>query len=155
MSELKVGKAAPAFTMESSDGSKVSLKDLKGKKVVLYFYPKDLTPGCTKESCDFRDLKTEIAKAGAVIFGVSKDSIDSHGKFIAKEKLNFPLLSDPDGRVCEKYGVWQEKSNYGKKYMGIVRTTFIIDEDGKIAKIYPNVKVDGHANKVLEDLKSI
>jgi len=149
---LKVGDKAPAFTLVDDSGKKVSLKDFKGKKVVLYFYPKDLTPGCTVEACDFRDISALLKKKKAVVLGVSKDSVALHQKFRDKHELNFPLLSDEDGKVCEAYGVWQEKSMYGKKYMGISRTTFIIGTTGKIEKIFEKVKVKGHSQEVLESL---
>jgi peroxiredoxin Q/BCP len=152
--ELKVGDSAPAFTLESDTGKKVKLSDLKGKKVILYFYPKDMTPGCTQEACDFRDSFARLGKAGAVVLGISKDSVASHQKFKAKHELPFTLLSDPDGKVCEAYGVWQEKTLYGKKFMGIVRTTFIIDERGKILHTFHKVKVTGHVGKLLDALKS-
>ncbi len=149
------GAAAPSFTLESSAGNKISLKDLKGKKVVLYFYPKDDTPGCTKEACSFRDGIGELKKLGAVVLGVSPDDVESHEKFIKKYNLPFDLLADTDHAVAEKYGVWKEKSMYGRKYMGIERTTFIIDADGKIAKIFPKVKVDAHSEEVAAALKAI
>ena len=149
------GAAAPSFNLESSAGKKISLKDLKGKKVVLYFYPKDDTPGCTKEACGFRDGIGELKKFGAVVLGVSPDDIESHRKFIKKYSLPFELLSDTDHALAEKYGVWKEKSMYGRKYMGIERTTFIIDADGKIAKIFPRVKVDAHSEEVAAALKAI
>lgn len=149
---LKVGEKAPAFSLESDSGERISLKELKGTTVVIYFYPKDMTPGCTQESCDFRDAATQFKKRGAVILGVSKDSIESHKKFKAKHGLNFPLLADVDGKMCEAYGVWQQKLLYGRKYMGIVRTTYIIGPDGKIAACYEKVKVKGHADAVLRAL---
>jgi len=149
---LKVGAQAPAFTLESSQGGKVSLSDFKGKSVVLYFYPRDATPGCTVEAQSFRDAAKQLAKKGAVVLGVSKDSIASHCKFADKEKLNFPLLSDPDGKVIDRYGAWGEKSLYGKKSMGIIRTTVVIAPDGKVKEIFPKVKVAGHVEKVLEAL---
>ncbi|HEY9166783.1 MAG TPA: thioredoxin-dependent thiol peroxidase [Candidatus Kryptonia bacterium] len=151
-SSLKVGAKAPAFTLKNDGGETVKLADYKGKKVVLYFYPKDDTPGCTKEACSFRDGFSEIKKKGAVVFGVSADSVESHGKFKQKFNLNFPLLSDTDKKVINAYGVWKEKSLYGRKFMGIERTTFVIDEDGKIKKIFPKVKVDGHYDEVLAEL---
>ena len=155
MAELKEGVKAPDFTLPSSDGGEVSLSDFKGKKsVVLYFYPKDDTPGCTKEACYFRDLRKKFQAAGAEIFGVSFDSLDSHKKFIEKYKLPFSLLSDTDKAVAQKYGVYKEKSMYGKKYMGIERTTFVIGKDQKIRKIFPKVQVEGHAEEVLEALKT-
>ena len=150
---LEEGKTAPAFTLESTEGNPISLKDLKGKKVVLYFYPKDDTSGCTAEACSFRDSYADFKSEGAVILGVSPDDLKSHGKFQAKYKLPFPLLVDPDHAIAEKYGVWKEKSMYGRKYMGIERTTFIINGAGKIAKIFPKVKVPGHHAQVLEALK--
>ncbi len=156
MAEIAEGKKAPAFSLEASTGGKISLKDFKDKShVVLYFYPKDLTSGCTKEACSFRDLRQEFEDAGAVILGVSTDDLTSHGKFVAKHELNFPLLSDPGAAVATKYGVWQEKSMYGKTYMGIVRTTFVIDKSGTVRKIYPKVKVDQHADEVLEFVRSL
>jgi peroxiredoxin Q/BCP len=146
---LKVGDKAPAFTLKDDTGTPVSLKDFKGKKVVLYFYPKDLTPGCTVEACDFRDASVQIKKKKAVVLGVSKDSVALHEKFRDKHELNFPLLSDEEGKVCEAYGVWQQKSMYGKKYMGIARTTFVIGTSGKIEHIFEKVKVKGHSEEVL------
>jgi peroxiredoxin Q/BCP len=146
------GSKAPAFTLESDTGEKVSLKDFAGKQVVLYFYPKDMTPGCTQEACDFRDSHARLKRRGAVVLGISKDSVASHGKFKSKHELPFTLLSDPEGKVCEAYGVWKEKSLYGRKFMGIERTTFVIGADGKIARIFPKVKVKGHVDEVLEAL---
>ena len=150
---LKVGQKAPSFSLTNELGEKISLKSLTGKKVVLYFYPKDDTPGCTQESCDFRDNFARLKKSGAVVLGVSKDSETSHQKFKTKYSLPFSLLSDEEGKVCEAYGVWREKNLYGKKYMGIVRSTFLIDEAGKISKIYPKVSVAGHVDEVMKDLK--
>ena len=152
-SGLKVGQKAPDFTVSSDTGQKVKLSDFKGKKVVLFFYPKDDTPGCTKEACAFRDGIDEIRKRGAVVLGVSADSVDSHKKFKSKFDLNFPLLADTDKKIVESYGVWKEKSNYGKTYMGIERTTFIIDPHGKISDIFPKVKVDQHYDEVLDALE--
>lgn len=149
---LKVGDKAPHFSLATDSGENLSLKDLKGKTVVLYFYPKDMTPGCTQEACDFRDAQAKFKKAKTVILGVSKDSVVRHVSFKEKYGLNFPLLSDEDGKVCEAYGVWQQKSLYGKKFMGIVRTTFIIGPTGKIEKIFEKVKVKGHSEEVLESL---
>jgi peroxiredoxin Q/BCP len=151
-SDLKVGQKAPDFTVMDDKGEKVKLADLKGKKVVLYFYPKDDTPGCTKEACAFRDGLDKIKKRGAVVLGVSADSVESHKKFKSKFDLNFPLLADSDKKMIEAYGVWKEKSMYGKRYMGIERTTFVIDENGKIAHIFPKVKVDQHYDEVLKAL---
>lgn len=152
MSELKPGMKAPSFSLVGLNGEKVSLKNFLGKKVILYFYPKDLTSGCTKEACDFRDSFPQFENIDAVILGISKDAIKTHKKFQEKYSLPFDLLSDETGEVCEKYGVWKEKSMYGRKYMGIERTTFILDEAGKIAKIFPKVKVNGHVNEILEFL---
>jgi peroxiredoxin Q/BCP len=150
---LKEGSKAPAFRLLDGDGNKVALSDFKGKTVVLYFYPKDMTPGCTQEACDFRDQQAALKKAKAVVLGVSRDSRERHQKFTAKYELNFPLLADEDGKVCEAYGVWKEKSLYGRKFMGIERTTFVIGSDGKIKKIFPKVKVKGHAPAVLEAIR--
>lgn len=149
---LKAGQKAPAFSLPNQDGNVVSLSQFKGKKVVLYFYPKDDTPGCTKESCAFRDGMDEIRESGAVVLGVSGDSVDSHKKFAKKFNLNFPLLSDERKTVLRAYGVWKEKSLYGRKFMGIERTTFIIDEQGTIDDIFQKVKVDGHLEEVLGEL---
>lgn len=129
--------------------------DTNGKKVVLYFYPKDDTPGCTKEACTFRDLKSDFAKAGAIIIGVSKDAEKSHSKFKEKYGLNFDLIADEDGKLCEAFGVWQEKSFMGKKYMGIVRSTFLANADGVIKKVWRNLKVDGHMEEVLKEAESL
>lgn len=152
---LKVGNKAPSFKLKNQDGKTISLSDLKGKPVVLYFYPKDDTSGCTKEACNFRDEFPKFGKMKAEIIGVSADSVESHKKFAQKYKLPFNLLSDEKKEVLEKYGVWQEKSMYGKKYMGIVRSTFIIDSSGKISKIFPKVKVDNHNQEVMEALKEL
>jgi peroxiredoxin Q/BCP len=147
---IRIGATAPDFTAPADGGGTVRLKDLRGKKVVLYFYPKDNTPGCTTESCEFRDAHEQFLAKGAVILGVSPDSVKSHDKFKQKFDLPFALISDEDHKIAEAYGVWQEKSMYGRKYMGIVRSTFVIDEKGKIAAIYDKVKVDGHAADVLQ-----
>jgi thioredoxin-dependent peroxiredoxin len=147
---LAVGDKAPDFTLPADGGGTISLKGLKGKKVVLYFYPKDDTPGCTKEACAFRDSLPDFSKVKAVIVGISKDSVASHDKFKTKFKLPFPLASDEDGKVCETYGAWVEKSMYGKKYMGIERATFLIDEKGIIRNIWRKVKVEDHAEDVLK-----
>lgn len=152
---IEVGKKAPSFSLPDSNGNKISLKNFLGQNIVLYFYPKDMTSGCTKEACNFRDLFPDFSKSDAVIIGISTDSTTSHKKFIDKYNLPFILLSDEKKEVVEKYGVWKEKSMYGKKYMGIERTTFVIDKEGKIRKIYNKVKVDGHANEVLEFLKEL
>lgn len=148
------GKKAPAFKLKDQNGKSYSLKDFAGKKLVLYFYPKDNTSGCTKEACSFRDNFSEFEKLNAVIVGVSGDSEASHKKFVDKFDLNFTLLSDESKEMLEKYGVWKEKSMYGKKYMGIERTTFVIDENGVVLKIFPKVKVDKHTEEVLNILKA-
>ena len=145
---------APSFTALDQSGEKIALKDFLGKVVVLYFYPKDATPGCTQEACDFQESLAAFKKVGAVVIGVSKDSIESHLKFANKQGLRFSLLSDEDGKICEKYGVWQEKMLYGRKFMGIVRATFVIDQAGKIFKSFEKVKVKGHVNEVLEAVKA-
>ncbi len=150
---LKEGDKAPDFTAKDDQGHDVSLKDFRGKKVVLYFYPKDNTSGCTKEACDFRDNLGRIKRKDAVVLGVSPDSEKSHGNFKSKFDLTFPLLVDEDKKLVNAYGVWKEKSLYGRKYMGVERTTFVIDEKGKIAKIFSKVKVAGHLDEVLEALK--
>ena len=151
---IEAGQRAPAFTLTADDGTKVRLADLKGRPVVLYFYPRDDTPGCTREACAFRDQQAELKKLGAVVLGVSTDSIESHGKFRDKYELNFPLLADADHAVAEKYGAWREKNMYGKKSMGIQRSTFLIDADGKVAKVWKAVKVDGHDEQVLAALSA-
>lgn len=152
MTQPKIGDKAPDFSLTGDDGRKHSLKDFKGKKIVLFFYPKDDTSGCTKEACSFRDNTLLIKKKGAVILGVSGDSVESHKKFVSKYDLNFVLLSNEDRTVLDAYGVWKEKSMYGRTFMGIERTTFIIDENGKISHIFPKVKVDGHTEEVLNAL---
>jgi len=149
---LKIGSKAPAFSLSDQEGTIHKLSDYKGKKVLLYFYPKDDTPGCTTEACNFRDGYKEFAKLGLVILGVSADSVKSHKKFAEKFKLPFPLLSDEDRKVCEAYGVWQKKKLYGREYMGIVRNSFLIDEQGKLAKIYESVKPAVHAEEVKGDI---
>lgn len=150
---LKPGDKAPDFKMVADNGKTISLSSFKYKTLVLYFYPKDDTPGCTKEACAFRDNLPQFKKSDAVIIGVSKDNTKQHQKFKEKYDLNFPLATDEDGSVCGAYGVWKEKSMYGKKYMGIARTTFIIDGKGTITHIFENIKVDDHAEEVLEILK--
>jgi peroxiredoxin Q/BCP len=146
-----IGKPAPDFSLPSSTGETISLKQFKGKKtVVLYFYPKDETPGCTKEACGFRDAFGDLEKAGVVLLGVSNDSMEAHLAFRDHHKLPFPLLSDEDATVSKLYGVYKQKNLYGKKYLGIERTTFIIDRTGRIAQIWPKVKVEGHVQDVLE-----
>jgi len=152
---LEEGSKAPAFTLTADDGTKVTLADLKGRPVVLYFYPKDDTPGCTREACAFRDRQAELQKLGAVVLGVSPDDTASHAKFKQKYQLNFPLLADPDHKVAEKFGAWREKNMYGKKTYGIVRSTFLIGPDCVIKKVWKNVKVDGHDEAVLSALKEL
>ena len=152
---IEVGKKAPAFTLTADDGKKVKLSDLKGRPVVLYFYPKDDTPGCTKEACAFRDRQVDMEQLGAKVLGVSPDTVESHVKFRDKFNLNFPLLADPDHAVAEKYGVWREKNMYGKKSMGVQRSTYLIDADGKVAKVWQRVQVDGHDDALIEALKSL
>lgn len=152
---IEVGKKAPAISLLDRNGKKRTLKEFLGSKVVLYFYPKDNTSGCTAESCDFRDEFPKFKKENAVIIGISPDSVESHKKFAEKFELPFVLLSDEEKKVLEKYGVWKEKSMYGKKYMGVERTTLIIDGNGMIRKIYNKVKVDGHVAAVANDLKEI
>jgi peroxiredoxin Q/BCP len=150
---VEEGAKAPAFTLSDDKGNKVKLADLKGSPVVLYFYPADDTPGCTKEACAFRDQAAELKKLGAKVLGVSPDDVASHGKFRDKFKLNFPLLADPDHAVAEKFGAWREKNMYGNKKMGIVRSTFLIGPDGFIKRVWRSVKVDGHDEVVLAALR--
>jgi peroxiredoxin Q/BCP len=155
MAMVKEGQKAPDFKLPSSEGGDIALKDLRGKSVVLYFYPKDDTPGCTREACAFRDTQAAIKKKGAIVLGVSGDSVDTHGKFKSKYKLNFPLLADTDKAVAKKYGAWGEKLMYGKKVTGMIRSTFVIDGEGLVRKVFPKVRVDGHAEKVLEALSAL
>ena len=152
---IEEGKKAPAFNLPASTGGKMSLKDFAGKRLVLYFYPKNDTPGCTTEAKDFQAAAKRLAAASATVIGISKDTVESHCKFSTKYGLSFPLLSDPDGAVIEKYGAWGEKNMYGKKSMGIVRTTVVIDENGVVRKVFPKVRVNGHVDKVLEVLSSL
>jgi peroxiredoxin Q/BCP len=149
------GKKAPDFTAATDGGGKLKLSELRGKPVVLYFYPKDDTSGCTAEACSFRDNAAAFKKLKAQVVGVSKDSVASHDKFKKKYSLTFPLVSDADGKICAKYGTWVEKSLYGRKYMGIERATFLIDAKGVIRKIWRKVKVPGHAEDVLKALKEL
>ena len=151
----EVNETAPDFTLPATGGEDVTLSTLKGKPVVLFFYPRDDTPGCTKESIGFSESKADFDAAGAVVFGISKDSMASHDKFTAKRSLTVPLLSDEHGSVCEDYGVWKEKNMYGKKYMGIERTTFLIAANGTIAKVWNKVKVPGHVEDVLETVRAL
>jgi peroxiredoxin Q/BCP len=149
------GKSAPAFTLDTDSGEPLSLKELKGRPVVLYFYPKDDTPGCTVEACEFRDAFPRFKGTKAVILGISPDSVKSHQKFKQKFDLPFTLLADVDHAIAEKYGVWQKKSMYGRSYMGIARTTFVIDKDGKVAKVFEKVKPKGHAEEVEQALDAL
>jgi peroxiredoxin Q/BCP len=151
---LQEGRPAPDFRLQADDGNLVSLSDLRGKKVVLYFYPKDDTPGCTKEACAFRDGIAQLQALGAVVYGVSVDDVESHKRFKEKYNLNFPLLADVEKTAVRDYGVWKEKNMYGRTYMGIERTTFLIDENGAIQKIFPKVNVEIHADEVLKALGS-
>jgi len=152
--ELNVGDKSPVFKGLTAEGP-LSLNDLKGSNIVLYFYPKDDTPGCTKEACAFRDALPSFKKMNAKIFGVSKDDLKSHEKFADKYELPFTLISDADGSICDSFGVWGEKSIYGKEYMGIERTTYLIDKNGVIRHIWRKVKVDGHAEEVLSSIKNL
>jgi peroxiredoxin Q/BCP len=152
---LEVNDKAPDFSVPDQNGNNISLNNFKGKWIILYFYPKDMTPGCTTEACNFRDEYSVFQKKGIVVLGVSKDSVDRHKKFESKYELPFPLLSDENGTICEDFGVWQEKSMYGKKYMGIVRATFIINPEGIIAKVYPKVKVKEHVAEILADFENL
>jgi len=152
---LTVGAPAPDFELPASGGGAVSLAGLKGKAVALYFYPKDDTSGCTREAIDFNRLKGDFEAAGAVVLGVSPDSVASHDKFRTKHSLAFDLAADEDKRMLEAYGVWREKSMYGRKFMGVVRTTVLIDREGRVARVWNNVKVDGHAEEVLEAAKAL
>jgi thioredoxin-dependent peroxiredoxin len=152
---IEEGKKAPAFSLPASTGGKLSLKDFAGKRLVLYFYPKDDTPGCTTEANEFQAAEKRLAKLNAQVVGVSKDSLEAHAKFCTKYGLGFPLLTDADGKVIEKFGAWGEKNMYGKKSMGIVRTTVVIDEEGVVRKVFPKVRVAGHVEKVLETLAEL
>ena len=152
---LEPGSEAPAFTLKDQDGNSVKLKDLAGSPVVLYFYPRDDTPGCTKEACAFRDRYDEMKATGAKLFGVSPDNAESHNKFREKFDLPFPLLVDEDHKMSETYGAWREKNMYGKKSMGIQRSTYVIDADGKVVKVWKRVKVDGHDQQVIDVLNEL
>ena len=152
---IEAGKKAPDFTLKSSHGGRVKLRDLRGQPVVLYFYPKDDTPGCTTEACAFQDSSSKIKRTGAVVLGVSPDDVASHEEFAAKYRLKFPLLADTDKKVATKYGAWGEKMQYGRKTIGMIRSTFIIDETGTVRKVFKRVRVDGHAGKVLEALEGL
>ncbi|MGE5364194.1 MAG: thioredoxin-dependent thiol peroxidase [Bacteroidota bacterium] len=150
---LNTGDRAPEFLLNDSEGKQVSLKDYAGKTIILYFYPKDSTPGCTREACDFRDSFERLKTADAVVVGISADSVESHRKFSSKYELPFTLLSDPEHKVLEAYGVWKQKNMMGRKFMGIERSTFIIDAQGKISAVYNKVKVNGHVDEILDFLK--
>jgi peroxiredoxin Q/BCP len=152
MAKLEVGATAPAFTLPDQDGKPVKLSSFKGQQVIVYFYPADDTPGCTKEACQFNDLLSQFSGLSADVIGISRDGADSHQKFRQKYGLTFELLSDPDQSVMESYGAWGEKTLYGKTSMGVIRSTFLVDADGKIERAWYNVKADGHAEKVLEAL---
>ena len=152
---IETGSKAPEFTLPADDGTKVSLKKLRGHPVVLYFYPRDNTPGCTREACAFRDRKSELTKLGATVLGVSTDSLESHEKFRDQNNLNFTLLADTQHKVAEKYGAWREKSRFGKKSFGIQRSTFLIDPEGKVRKLWKSVKVDGHDDQVFAALEEL
>jgi len=154
MSQVQVGKKVPDFTLPASNGKDVSLGDFRGKKVVVYFYPKDMTPGCTTESCDFRDYNAQFKELGVEVIGISPDDLVSHDKFIKKYDLPFLLLSDTEHRVCELFGVWKEKTMFGNTFMGVERSTFLIDEQGVLIREWRGVKVDGHVREVLEAVKS-
>lgn len=155
MSEVQVGQAVPDIALPASNGETVRLSQFRGKKVVLYFYPKDQTPGCTQEACDFRDAHADFDASDTVIIGVSPDSVKSHLKFIEKQGLPFILLSDPDKEAAQAFGAWGEKTMYGRKTMGIIRSTFLIDREGKLAREWRNVKVKGHSAEVLEAAKAL
>ncbi len=152
---LNIGDTAPDFTLPTDGDGSITLSDLKGNAVVIYFYPKDDTPGCTKEACGFRDNIAQLQKEGITVIGISKDSPKKHDKFKEKYDLNFPLASDEDGKVCEAYGAWVEKSMYGRKYMGIDRSTFLIDSKGKIVQLWRKVKVPGHVDAILSAIAEI
>ena len=152
---LEQGSKAPDFSLSDQFGKKHTLSDYRGKWVVLYFYPKDMTPGCTTEACNFRDDFQNFQNLNTTILGISKDSVKRHAKFVDKHKLPFPLLSDIDGKICDEYDVWKEKSLYGKTYMGIIRSTFLIDSDGKIARVYAKVKVKEHASELLNEIQNL
>ncbi|MGD8192025.1 thioredoxin-dependent thiol peroxidase [Brevibacillus ginsengisoli] len=152
---VEIGQIAPDFTLEASNNQTISLANLRGKNIVLYFYPKDMTPGCTTEACDFRDYHPEFGNLNTVVLGISPDDVKSHDRFVSKHELPFTLLADPDHKVAEAYGVWVLKKMYGREYMGIERTTFVIDAEGKIARIWNKVKVKGHVQEVLEFVKQL
>lgn len=150
---LQAGDAAPEFTLQDGSGTTVSLRDLRGRKVVVYFYPKDETPGCTIEACGFRDQGPGLAASGAEVLGISPDGVDSHARFAAKFALPFRLLCDPQHQVAEAFGAWGERTLYGRKFMGILRSTFLLDEAGRVARVWPRVRVEGHAEEVLAAIR--
>ncbi|ULO06964.1 thioredoxin-dependent thiol peroxidase [Paenibacillus sp. 19GGS1-52] len=152
MNELNIGQEVPDFTLPASNGQAISLSQYRGQKIILYFYPKNMTPGCTQEACEFRDAHDQITARGAVVLGISPDNLASHAKFIAKNELPFPLLSDEDHQVSEMFGVWQLKKLYGKEFMGIVRSTFLIDEQGVLVEAWRKVRVKGHVATALEGI---
>jgi len=152
---IEAGQPAPDFTLSDQHGESVTLSQFRGTPVVLYFYPKDDTPGCTREACAFRDARADYEDAGAKVIGVSPDSPESHRKFAEKYQLPFTLVADPEKGVCQDYGVWKEKNMYGKKSMGVERTTFVIDGAGVVRKVFPRVKVDGHSDQILQTLKTL
>lgn len=152
---IEIGAAAPAFSVQDDRGQTMTLSQFQGKPVVLYFYPKDDTPGCTREACAFRDRSADLAAEGAVVLGVSPDDVASHAAFRDKFSLNFPLLADPDHAVAESYGAWRQKQNYGKTYMGVQRSTYLIDRMGKVAKLWKSVTPEGHDEQVLKALREL
>ncbi len=152
---IEIGKLAPDFSLPADGGGVITLSALKGHPIVLYFYPKDSTSGCTKEACDFRDAQPDFSSLKAQVIGVSRDSVKSHDSFKAKQSLNFPLVSDVEGKLCEAYGAWVEKSMYGRKYMGIERSTFLIDSTGVVRAVWRKVKVPGHVAEVFQQLKNL
>jgi peroxiredoxin Q/BCP len=152
---IEPGQMAPDFTLPAADGAHVKLSSFRGRPVVLYFYPRDMTPGCTKEACAFRDRHSELKKLGAAVLGVSTDDVASHEKFRDKYELNFPLLADVDHAVAEKYGAWREKNLYGKKSMGVQRATYLIDREGHVSRVWKKVNVDGHDQAVIEAIKEM
>lgn len=155
MTQVRLGKPVPDFTLKDGEGRDVSLSDFRGKKVIVYFYPKDNTPACTQQACDFRDSYAAITAGGAAVIGISPDGAKSHQRFAAKQELPFVLLTDDEHRVCELFGVWQLKKLYGREYMGIVRSTFLIDENGVLAKEWRNVRVKGHVQNVLDAVREL
>ncbi len=152
---LAIGNSIPQFSLPDQNNKIHNINDYKGQWIVIYFYPKDLTPGCTTEACNFQEALPDFSSTDAVVFGISKDSVKQHKKFANKYNLQFSLLSDENSNVCEQFGVWQKKSMYGKEYMGIVRSTFIVNPEGKIIKVYPKVKVKEHHKEILNDLKEL